>query len=240
MNLYDCFNRHDPAHDNREWINSPYRFRNDGHWNEAGNQVAAVCLYRFLEGDMGLPKQSEENIQEALSRYYAAFERGFPLNARYEGQSEAAIRRKYLALTGPETTREVTRAMLKAPEKRVIRSTFDVYLDGRSLVYIKEDCLPADRQRGFFLHVLPVNEEFLPPARRKYGFDNLDVPSPSFSEYRNDSTTCSALRPLPAYPIYTVRTGQFVKNDEENYVHLWEGEFVMEQPGGDVERRAGN
>ena len=244
MNLYDCFDRHDPAHDNRQWANSPFRFEHDGHWNEAGNQVAAVCLYRFFEGDMGLPKRSEEDIQETLSRYYVAFGSGPPLNAGIEGEgaavsteTAAAIRRKYLALTNPETLREVTREMLKAPEKRIIRSTFDVYLDGRSLIYIKEDCLPADRRSNFFLHVTPVHEESLPPHRRKYGFDNLDFP---FSASTTDSTTCSALQPLPVYPIRQIRTGQFVEDASGNYEHLWQGEFVMEEPAGDVERRAGN
>ena len=76
FDLYDCFGAHDPAHTARPWRDSPYRFKYDGHWNEAGNQLAAVCLYRFLEEEMGLPALSEERLGEALGSYYSAVVEG--------------------------------------------------------------------------------------------------------------------------------------------------------------------
>ena len=35
-----------------------------GHWNEAGNRLVAICLYRFLEGKVRPPKRSEDKLQE--------------------------------------------------------------------------------------------------------------------------------------------------------------------------------
>lgn len=81
FDLCDCFSSCDPAHTDRSWRDSPYRFKNDGHWNEAGNRLAAVCLYRFLEEKMGFPALSEKRIGEALGTYYAAFGGREPLQA---------------------------------------------------------------------------------------------------------------------------------------------------------------
>ena len=73
IDLYACFNDVDPAHSRTSWSESPYRFKDDSHWNETGNSLAAVCLYRALEERMGLPVLSEDGLREAVSRYYAAF-----------------------------------------------------------------------------------------------------------------------------------------------------------------------
>ena len=73
IDLHACFNDVDPAHSGTPWAESPYRFKNDRHWNETGNYLAAVCLYRALEEEMGFPGLSEDGLREAVSRYYAAF-----------------------------------------------------------------------------------------------------------------------------------------------------------------------
>ena len=74
IDLYACFENHDSAHNDRGWRNSPYRFRNNPHWNEAGNRLAAICLYRMLEEKMGFPSYPKRRLQETLFQYYAAFE----------------------------------------------------------------------------------------------------------------------------------------------------------------------
>jgi hypothetical protein len=50
-----------------------WRFKNDGHWNEAGNQLAAVYLYRFLEKETNLLPLSADKLNEEIYAYYAAF-----------------------------------------------------------------------------------------------------------------------------------------------------------------------
>ena len=70
VNLFECFNEHVA-----EYSYAPdWRFVNDAHWNEQGNMLAAVCLYRFLERELNLPVRSLDELLEQLHRYYAAFQ----------------------------------------------------------------------------------------------------------------------------------------------------------------------
>ena len=100
INLYDCFAGHNPGFTGREWIGQPYRFRKNGHWNEAGNQLAAVCLYRLLESEIGLPEMSQERLREEFYKYYSAFDEWtsdevWVKKTPVSEQELAAIRTKY-------------------------------------------------------------------------------------------------------------------------------------------------
>ena len=104
IDLYACFNDVDPAHSQISWRESSYRFKNGGHWNEAGNLLAAVCLYRALEDKDGFSRLSEDELQEAVYRYYTAFGGGefLPSDIIRGGGASAAefrkIRKKYMEL----------------------------------------------------------------------------------------------------------------------------------------------
>ena len=157
VDLDDCFGNHDPIHKERPWEQSLYRFKNDDHWNEAGNRLAAVCLYRVLEEKMGLPRLSEGRLQEILSRYYTAFERDHS-EGRGGGkpgslETLAQIRKKYRAfdMNLLNNRKEKILELVAQPEKRVIASAFDVYLDRNRLIYVKETCSPADMAARFFI-----------------------------------------------------------------------------------------
>ena len=108
INLYNCFSDYVKGYQQIEWISSPYRFRKDDHWNEAGNQLATVCLYRFLEQEVGLPVLSDTALREAFFTYYSSFEGWMP-DERWIKQVPApphvqeGIRDKYLALEKPES-----------------------------------------------------------------------------------------------------------------------------------------
>jgi hypothetical protein len=85
---------------------SHYSFRNDGHWNEAGNQLAAVYLYRFLEQEAWLAPRSDEEVMEALFTYYSAFAdewmpKEWVKKTAASVEVLAGIRGKYLALEDP-------------------------------------------------------------------------------------------------------------------------------------------
>ena len=213
INLSDCFGDHDPAYRGGNWQESPYYFRNDDHWNEAGNQLAAACLYRFFEEKAGLPLLSKGALQEALHRYYSAFEGWRPrMSGGGAPQTVAGIREKYQAFDVTDSFEATWRSMRAAPDKRIIESNFDVYLDGNRLIYLKEDCGPPHNQAPFFLHVIPVDEQRHFERRRpKLG---------KLSEER-----CLALRRLPSYPIRSIRTGQYVPAGGR----LWAQEYSMEQ-----------
>ena len=110
----------------------------------------------------------------------------------------------------------------------VVRSDWDVYLVGNSLIYVKESCIPEDAEPTFFLHLDPVDRNDLPIHRKQHGFDGFNF------EFRNhlviEEGVCVARLELPdyAYAIVAVRTGQFTGEDR-----IWEGRFDVVEPADD-------
>ena len=93
------------------------------------------------------------------------------------------MRRRHRAppeATPPVRIKTVTpsdyRASLVGDRQPAISSTFDVYLVENRVVYIREQCQPADLEASFFLHLYPVEVNDLPGPRQQHGFDNLDFP----------------------------------------------------------------
>lgn len=99
-------------------------------------------------------------------------------------------------------------------------SVFDVYLDDSALVYVKNDCTDAEYDTYFFLHLFPEASEEIPFYRQQYGFDNLDFLLWQYGGRSGDR--CEAVVPLPAYPIASVRTGQYDATGQ-----LWSVEFAL-------------
>ncbi len=50
-----------------------FYFRNDPHWNEEGNKIAAVYLFKYLAEQLKLTPAGEEFIRKNLFDYYSAF-----------------------------------------------------------------------------------------------------------------------------------------------------------------------
>ena len=98
-------------------------------------------------------------------------------------------------------------ALAEASDKRILRSAFDVYLSGKSLIYHKQDCRLTNLSAPFFLHIIPVDEADLPEGRARYGFDNRDFQAWSFQVGKN---TCAVETRLPDYAIRHIRTGQYI------------------------------
>lgn len=80
----------------------PLVFRNDGHWNEYGNMLAAMCLRQRIGEQRGLPAAEPTELQTALQAYYSAFDGWKPAAdagaTEVSPETKAAIRRKYTAL----------------------------------------------------------------------------------------------------------------------------------------------
>ena len=225
VSLMDCFAEHDPAHPRTDWLSSPYRFKNDWHWNEAGNRLAAMCLHRFLERQLGLPPLSDEAVEVALGRYYSTFE-AQPGAGRADDPEAAAIRARYVPLIDGSAS-EVQGPHAPQSGQLVIRSTFDVYLHDGWLSYVKPGCDRADFDPIFFLHVMPVDAADLPPGRLAHGFDNLD-----FGGYP-DASSCTVWTRLPSYAVERIRTGQYHGYGEGLHQVLWEGEHIVVPRGAD-------
>ncbi len=108
-----------------------------------------------------------------------------------------------------------------------IRSDWDVYLVGNSLIYKKEPCARADTEVKFFLHLTPADVNDLPNHRKQYGFDNLDF---AFRDHRPSikGEVCLVRRDLPDYAIAALRTGQFTGEGR-----VWEDGFDIVEPADD-------
>ena len=231
VNLYDCFRTHDDDHLRRGWGSSPYRFRNDGHWNEDGNRLAAICLYRFLEKEMRLPGVSEDALRETLRQYYSAFGGWTPpapppaKGGKGDPRTAAGIREKYQALGELDLAeeRKAIRKLMQAPEKRIIRSDFDVHLDGRNLVYVKDDCSETDVRGSLFLKATSADgRSFLEEVGCCL---NMHV------VMMLDEKLCVAKKALPDYPVAHIVTGEF----HGNRAIGWQAEAVIDR---DAFRRA--
>ena len=232
IDLHECFREHDATHTNshRVWLNSPYRFQNDGHWNEAGNQLAAVCLYRWLERDANLPRLSEDGLREALYRYYAAFrdrETGWMPAERWAKAVPVApaelagIRRKYSPFDDQEG--DIINYVALQPEgdtsSTLDRVDVDIRIDGSRVIYEKAPPCRTDPGEPFFLHVAPSDTNDLATENRRNGFDNLGFPD---DFWRANQNRCVGERWLPNYEIAHLRTGQFAP---ETGVVTWEANF---------------
>ena len=99
----------------------------------------------------------------------------------------------------------------------IISSTYDVYLDGKTLTYLKSPCAHDDAANRFILHVFPVDTSVIEGRTQ----ETLDF---SFMEGRNwhVGEACVVSRDLPNYPIASIRTGQY--NSSET-AHDWLNEY---------------
>ena len=240
--LLECFQKLVPGFDYRQW-----RFANDLHWNPAANMVAATCLYRHLEGALGLPAHTPEALANARHAYYQAFvdspawegERYMPSAAwarppaRGDTSASEAIVSRYLALeVAPPMEREWLAAVRNARAAgAVATSDWNVYVnvERRLLVYVKSSC-PTDWQPAgfFFLHVVPFTREKLSAQQARLGFVNLD--DGPFSPLRRMGDECVFSVPLPDYPLATAKTGRYTVAGEGRdalYTPLWQVAFAV-------------
>ena len=98
----------------------------------------------------------------------------------------------------------------------LIESNYDVYLDGKNLIYHNPSCNDDARYSRFFLHVFPVNPEDLPEERQQFASDNLDFNL--FDRGGELAGQCVAQIELPEYAIASISTGQFTPEGR-----LWGG-----------------
>ncbi len=105
---------------------------------------------------------------------------------------------------------------------RMIRSTYDVYLNGDQLIYINKQCDQEATTRPFFVHVIPVEEADMPIGHRQFGVEIRDFRSEGFIRKLGDA--CLAIHHLPAYAIARIRTGQYVPDGPP----LWAGEIRLD------------
>ena len=99
----------------------------------------------------------------------------------------------------------------------IVRSKYDVYLDGKTLTYVKSPCAHDDAANRFILHVIPVDTSVIEGRTQ----ETLDF---SFMEGKDwhVGEACVVSRDLPNYPIAFIRTGQY--NASES-AHDWLSDY---------------
>ena len=121
----------------------------------------------------------------------------------------------------------VTRYLSELTEesgKRVASDEFDVFVNGRTLVYVREPCVPADTEAWFFVHIDPDDPDDLPEERRQWGFDGLDFIFDRQGTWFGEK--CLTTLDLPDYGIAAIRTGQY-----DDTGQLWGVEFALPDQG---------
>ncbi len=90
----------------------------------------------------------------------------------------------------------------------LFRSEFDLYLDGRTLTWVKESCRPEDTVHPFVLRAVPVAVDHLPAYHREEGWEPLGF---RFGHYGvHFDGRCLIRRRLPDYPLRTLEVGRWV------------------------------
>ena len=99
----------------------------------------------------------------------------------------------------------------------IVRSKYDVYLDGKTLTYVKSPCAHGDAANRFILHVIPVDTSVIEGRSQ----ETLDF---SFMEGKgwHVGEACVVSIDLPNYPIASIRTGQY--NASES-AHDWLSDY---------------
>ena len=224
VDLNACYASRDEGHRERDWQESPYRLRNDGHWNELGNRLAAACLDERLRREAGLPAMAESAREAALAEYYAAFANPEEKNTSPPPPEEVltggeSIRRKYQALGGLEAADAQIESDLSPDNLALDTAHYDVYVDGQGVVFANDDCHADDATEGLFAYATPVDASILPPNLNAFSL-NTHMP-PMKREGR-----CIAKWAVPVFPISHILVGQ---RDSAKAV-LWSGEIVFDRP----------
>ena len=111
--------------------------------------------------------------------------------------------------------------LIQQASEQVVRAGWNVYHTGRTLIYRKEPCAPADVSAKFVLHVVPVERADLPADRQQYDFENLDFYFDWLGAWLGDQ--CIAIVRLPAYAIDRIAIGQWISAEDRT---LWKAEFA--------------
>jgi len=116
------------------------------------------------------------------------------------------------------------RALASLPPEPAARSSgFDIWLNDRTLTYVKENCAEHDTRGRFFLSIFPTNQTDLPQTARDAGrrHEPLNFDFPQYGEIL--ANKCAIIRELPDYPINRIQTGQWIPGEGE----LWSAEIAV-------------
>ena len=109
-----------------------------------------------------------------------------------------------------------------ADREPIIRSKFDVYIIGGSLIYAKERCSEEDVEAKFFASVFPLYSDDMSASVGQDGYEALDFDFRRYGAIADGG--CWAKAALPDYPIAKIHTGQYVAVGD-GYHYPWEAVY---------------
>ena len=193
--------------------NHDFGFQENSVWQSGGRCIARVRLpdYDIARIHTG------QYTQRSDGSFEHPWEGEFHLTDTQASPSETLMTDARL--------RQVEEFIAQANEP-LISSDFDVYLNDKTLIYLKDDCRISDTAAPFFLAPYPADESDLPAESRQYGFENHDF---DFQEngIRQSDNRCIAIAQLPDYDIARIYTGQYIQRSDGSFENLWEGEFRL-------------
>ena len=96
-----------------------------------------------------------------------------------------------------------------------VRSVFDVYVDGDSLIYAKETCAADDTRGRFLLSAFPSDAADLTESARKSGRAHNSLNFDFADRGAAFDGKCAIIIALPDYPIREIETGQWLPGEGE-------------------------
>lgn len=102
----------------------------------------------------------------------------------------------------------------------ILRSVFDVYLDGDRVTWFKDPCAPEDVAQDFFLHLFPVDAADLSAEALAGEYDVRDL---AFREHGDTLYgKCSMIAALPPYALRRIRVGQYGPDRSWAWIELYD------------------
>ena len=251
VDLGECFDERIANYDYDDW-----HFEADWHWNEAGNMVAAHCLYRHLEGILGLPAHADAELARTRGAYYRAFHdsddwigrRWMPgppwaLPAPPADDRESRILARYLALREdapaiqerafPLRIGPVVLAKAMEAGEQVLRSQdgWNAHLsrEHRLVVLKKSPCEARETGEALFMRVVPWSPAHLAIGERPQGFRVVESRFIQNAFRRTAGAAggeCVQPMHIGAAPVASVVVGERGGGGEP----LWKSEFAVDPP----------
>ena len=107
------------------------------------------------------------------------------------------------------------------PGQLIIRSTYDVYLNDRTLTFVKSRCTQHDALKRFIVHVIPVDNNVIDGrAQATRDFNFLE------GKTWQIGAACLVSVDLPDYPIASIRVGQY---NLTRTGHDWLSEYHLQE-----------
>ena len=125
-----------------------------------------------------------------------------------------------------EESDDIDKFEMLADREPIIRSAFDVYIIGDSLIYAKTDCDESDVEPRFYVSIYPLYTQNLTGSIAERGYDAIEF---NFGDYGAiaDDGQCRTEVSLPNYPIADLHTGQYVET-ADGYDYLWDDAYRFE------------